>query len=133
MALSVPVVLFSHMVAELFGYTLPPSEVSRGSYRFWGTLIFVSGGMPFLTGAADRYRVSVAFIASVWCRLTGVSRPGIQAPAFDAGRCRARGTCRRHALALRGFIVDVWGMRLLSMSCGCAVRLAAVTRIAASF
>ncbi len=33
--LSVPVVVFSHMVAELFGYHLPDVPASSGSHRCW--------------------------------------------------------------------------------------------------
>nr|WP_082680655.1 copper-translocating P-type ATPase [Mycolicibacterium novocastrense] len=77
LVLSVPVVLFSHMVAELFGYTLPAIPGVQWIPPILGTLIFVYGGMPFLTGGWAELKsrrpgmmlligmaITVAFIAS---------------------------------------------------------------------
>ncbi|SDN02753.1 copper-translocating P-type ATPase [Allokutzneria albata] len=75
LALSVPVVFASHMVAELFGYHVP-------SWAAWippvlGTVVFAYGGWPFLSGAVAELRgrqpgmmtlvalaITVAFVAS---------------------------------------------------------------------
>ncbi|WP_158888571.1 copper-translocating P-type ATPase [Amycolatopsis anabasis] len=75
LALSVPTVAASHMVAELFGYHVP-------SWAGWvapvlGTVVFLYGGWPFLTGAVSELRgrqpgmmtlvalaIGVAFVAS---------------------------------------------------------------------
>jgi Cu2+-exporting ATPase len=73
--LAVPVVGFSHMFGELLGYTVPAgtSWVSP----VLGTVLFVYGGWPFLSGALGEVRarrpgmmllvalaISVAFVAS---------------------------------------------------------------------
>ncbi|GAB3488012.1 heavy metal translocating P-type ATPase [Amycolatopsis cihanbeyliensis] len=75
LGLSVPVVAGSHMVADLLGYHIPP-------WAGWvapvlGTVVFLYGGWPFLSGAVGELRqrqpgmmtlvalaISVAFIAS---------------------------------------------------------------------
>lgn len=75
-ALAIPVVLTSHMVAGWLGYTVP-------SPLTWippvlGTVVFVYGGWPFLSGAASELRsrlpgmmtlvalaITVAFLASM--------------------------------------------------------------------
>ncbi|MFB9902758.1 copper-translocating P-type ATPase [Allokutzneria oryzae] len=85
LALSVPVVAASHMVAELLGYHVP-------SWATWippvlGTVVFLYGGWPFLTGAVGELRarqpgmmtlvalaITVAFLASA---LTSLGVPGI--------------------------------------------------------
>lgn len=77
-ALSIPVIYFSHMVQELLGYSAPRFEGSALIPPVLGTLIFVYGGWPFLTGAIQEARarkpgmmlliglaISVAFGASV--------------------------------------------------------------------
>src|SRR3954447_21392487 len=76
LALSIPVVAFSGMFADLFGYTLP----ARTGWisPLFGIVVFLYGGVPFLRGAAHELRVrqpgmmlliglaiSVAFVASV--------------------------------------------------------------------
>ena len=80
--LAVPVVVSSAMVQEWFGYEL----TFRGADAIapvLGTVIFIFGGRPFLTGAADEIRaqpgmmlliavaISVAFTAS-WAATLGV-------------------------------------------------------------
>jgi Cu2+-exporting ATPase len=88
LALSVPVVVFSPMVGDLFGY-MPPS------WTAWippvlGTVVFAWGGAPFLTGAVSEIRarrpgmmlliglaITVAFVAGV------LSSLGIAGPALD--------------------------------------------------
>lgn len=77
LVLSVPVVAFSHMVAELLGYTLPHFPGATWIPPVLGTVIFLYGGMPFLTGGWAELRsrrpgmmlliamaISVAFVAS---------------------------------------------------------------------
>jgi Cu2+-exporting ATPase len=75
LVLSVPVVLYSRMFADLIGYGLP-----RGTgwvAPVFGTILFFYGGMPFLTGAVAEVRarqpgmmlliglaITVAFVAS---------------------------------------------------------------------
>jgi P-type Cu2+ transporter len=75
--LSVPVVLFSEMFADLLGYTRPDFPGSDLVSPVLGTAIFVYGGAPFLTGGWSELKrrqpgmmlliamaISVAFIAS---------------------------------------------------------------------
>lgn len=75
-ALTIPVIVLSHMVADWFGYEVP----ARWAWvpPVLGTVIFIYGGSPFLAGAVDEIRarrpgmmlligmaISVAFVASV--------------------------------------------------------------------
>ncbi|MEU2004598.1 copper-translocating P-type ATPase [Rhodococcus sp. NPDC019627] len=77
LALSIPVVIFSHMVADLLGYTMPEFPGVMWIAPVLGTVIFFYGGMPFLSGARSELQarqpgmmlligmaISVAFIAS---------------------------------------------------------------------
>jgi Cu2+-exporting ATPase len=76
LVLSVPVVAFSGMFADVIGYSLP----ARTGWisPLFGVVVFVYGGVPFLAGAAHELRVrqpgmmlliglaiSVAFVASL--------------------------------------------------------------------
>ncbi len=78
LALSIPVVFFSHMFQELLGYTAPHFPGSTWISPVLGTIIFIYGGWPFLTGAIQEARsrqpgmmlliglaILVAFAASV--------------------------------------------------------------------
>ena len=78
LALTIPVVYFSHMFQELLGYSAPDFYGSSSISPALGTLIFVYGGWPFLTGAVAEARsrqpgmmmliglaITVAFAASV--------------------------------------------------------------------
>ncbi|WP_371746806.1 copper-translocating P-type ATPase [Rhodococcus pyridinivorans] len=82
--LSVPVVAFSHMVAELLGYPLPDFPGAMWIPPVLGTVIFVYGGAPFLTGGWAELRsrrpgmmlliamaITVAFVAS-WVTTLGL-------------------------------------------------------------
>ncbi|MBM7460921.1 heavy metal translocating P-type ATPase [Rhodococcus coprophilus] len=84
LVLAIPVVLFSHMVAELLGYTMPDFPGAMWIPPVLGTAIFVYGGAPFLTGGWTELRsrrpgmmlliamaISVAFIAS-WITTLGL-------------------------------------------------------------
>jgi Cu2+-exporting ATPase len=75
--LSVPVIYFSEMVQEWFGYSAPTFPGSEWIAPVLGTVIFVYGGTPFLKGAAREIQdrqpgmmlligmaISVAFVAS---------------------------------------------------------------------
>ncbi|MFP5352958.1 MAG: copper-translocating P-type ATPase [Actinomycetota bacterium] len=77
LALSVPVVFFSHMFQELLGYNAPTFPGSTEIPWVLGTFIFIYGGGPFLQGAFQEIRskqpgmmlliglaISVAFAAS---------------------------------------------------------------------
>lgn len=77
LVLSLPVVVFSPMVAHLLGYPLPDNVAVKGLPPVLGTVIFFYGGMPFLTGGWAEVKsrrpgmmlligmaISVAFIAS---------------------------------------------------------------------
>ncbi|MGH2752272.1 MAG: copper-translocating P-type ATPase [Actinomycetota bacterium] len=77
LALTVPVVYFSDMFQMLLGYSAPTFPGSEWVAPVLGTIIFIYGGAPFLTGAIDEIRsrqpammlliglaISVAFIAS---------------------------------------------------------------------
>ena len=78
LVLSVPVVLYSHMVQEWFGYTAPQIPGHAWIAPVLGTAIFVYGGWPFLAGAVQESRdrqpgmmlligtaITVAFVASL--------------------------------------------------------------------
>jgi Cu2+-exporting ATPase len=75
--LTIPVVFYSTMVQEWFGYTAPSFPGSDWIAPVLGTLIFIYGGSPFLKGAVAEARdrqpgmmlligmaISVAFVAS---------------------------------------------------------------------
>jgi Cu2+-exporting ATPase len=78
LALTVPVVFFNHMFQELLGYTAPHFAGSTLISPVLGTVIFLYGGWPFITGAIAEARtrqpgmmlliglaISVAFGASL--------------------------------------------------------------------
>ena len=84
LALSVPVVVFSPMVAHLLGYPLPHFPGSTWIPPVLGTVIFVHGGTPFLRGGLRELRerapgmmllislaIMVAFLAS-WATTLGL-------------------------------------------------------------
>jgi P-type Cu2+ transporter len=77
LALSVPVIFWSEMVQEWFGYSAPTFPGSEWIAPVLGTAIFLYGGSPFLKGALQEARdrqpgmmlligmaISVAFLAS---------------------------------------------------------------------
>jgi len=77
LVLSIPVIYFSDMVQEWFGYTSPTFPGSEWIAPILGTTILVYGGTPFLRGAAREIQdrqpgmmlligmaISVAFVAS---------------------------------------------------------------------
>jgi P-type Cu2+ transporter len=78
LAMTVPVVFFSHMFQDLLGYTAPHFPGSTWISPGLGTAIFLYGGWPFLRGAVQEARarrpgmmlliglaIAVAFSASV--------------------------------------------------------------------
>ncbi|GAA3601383.1 heavy metal translocating P-type ATPase [Marihabitans asiaticum] len=84
LALAVPVVGFNEMFANLIGYGLPDGEGVRWIPPVLGTVMFVVGGRPFLTGGLSEARdrspgmmllialaLTVAFLAS-WGATLGV-------------------------------------------------------------
>jgi Cu2+-exporting ATPase len=77
LALTLPVVFYSDMIQEWFGYTAPTFPGSEWVAPILGTVIFVYGGSPFLKGAVQEARdrqpgmmlligmaITVAFLAS---------------------------------------------------------------------
>lgn len=82
--LSIPVVIFSPMVAHLLGYHLPAFPGSTWIPPVLGTIIFVYGGTPFLKGGWKELKsrqpgmmlliamaITVAFVAS-WVTTLGL-------------------------------------------------------------
>ncbi len=82
--LAVPVIGFSGLFSMLLGYTLPDNEWIRWISPLLGTVMYLWGGRPFLTGAVDEVRrrqpgmmlliglaITVAFLAS-WGASLGV-------------------------------------------------------------
>jgi Cu2+-exporting ATPase len=82
--LSVPVVVFSEMVADLLGYTPPQFPGAAWISPVLGTVVFLYGGRPFLVGGWSELRsrqpgmmllislaISVAFVAS-WVTTVGI-------------------------------------------------------------
>jgi Cu2+-exporting ATPase len=77
LALSLPVIFFSDMIQEWFGYSAPSFPGAEWVAPVVGTVIFVYGGSPFLKGAVQEARdrqpgmmlligmaITVAFVAS---------------------------------------------------------------------
>ena len=77
LALAIPVIGFNDMFADLIGYALPHGEWARWVSPVLGTVMYVWGGSPFLTGAVSEIRarkpgmmllialgITVAFVAS---------------------------------------------------------------------
>ena len=75
--IAVPVVVFSTMFAMLLGYDVPDFPGARWIPPLLGTIMYLFGGRPFLTGAVDEIRsrkpgmmlliglaITVAFLAS---------------------------------------------------------------------
>jgi P-type Cu2+ transporter len=56
LALAIPVIYFNHMFQELLGYSAPHFYGSLSISPLLGTVIFVYGGWPFLTGAVAEAR-----------------------------------------------------------------------------
>ena len=84
LVLTVPVVIFSEMFANLLGYLLPDFVGADWIPPVLGTVIFLYGGAPFLTGAWTELKkrppgmmlliamaITVAFIAS-WATTLGL-------------------------------------------------------------
>jgi P-type Cu2+ transporter len=78
LALTIPVIFFSEMIQEWFGYTAPEFPGSGWLSPVLGTVVFVYGGSPFLKGAVQEARdrqpgmmlligmaITVAFVASL--------------------------------------------------------------------
>lgn len=57
LALAIPTVLLSGMFASIVGYALPDAPGLRWVSPALGTVMFVVGGRPFLTGAVDELRL----------------------------------------------------------------------------
>ncbi len=77
LALTLPIVFFSPMIQEWFGFTAPSFPGSDWVAPVLGTIVFVYGGSPFLKGAVQEIRdrrpgmmlligmaITVAFLAS---------------------------------------------------------------------
>jgi Cu2+-exporting ATPase len=77
LALTVPVVLYSEMFQRILGYTAPTFPGSSWVSPVLGTVVFLYGGWPFVTGAVSEIRarqpgmmlliglaITVAFVAS---------------------------------------------------------------------
>jgi Cu2+-exporting ATPase len=82
LVLAVPVVAFSDMFATLLGYSLPDATWANAVSPLLGTVMYVWGGSPFLTGAVSELRsrkpgmmlliglaITVAFVASLGASL----------------------------------------------------------------
>ena len=78
LALTVPIVAYSHMIQMWLGFTAPVFPGSRWVAPVLGTVVFLYGGWPFLAGGLDELRrrrpgmmllialaITVAFVASV--------------------------------------------------------------------
>ncbi|EID56357.1 heavy metal translocating P-type ATPase [Saccharomonospora xinjiangensis] len=87
LALAVPTVLLSGMFADLLGYTLPDLPGLTWISPILGTVIYLWGGRPFLTGAINEIKarepgmmlligmaITVAFLAS-WGATSGLLSP----------------------------------------------------------
>ena len=90
LALTVPVVASSAMVADLLGYSLPDFPGASWIAPVLGTVVFFYGGWPFLTGGVSELRarqpgmmlliamaITVAYVASLATTLDRRLRPGL--------------------------------------------------------
>jgi Cu2+-exporting ATPase len=92
LALTVPVVVFSEMFADLLGYPVPDFSGASWVSPVLGTVVFLYGGQPFLTGA----------VAEVKAR-----RPGMMlliAMAITVAFAASWAT----TLSIGGFDLDFW-------------------------
>ncbi len=84
LVLAIPVAGFSMMFAQILGYTLPENVFVQWISPVLGTVMFVWGGKPFLTGGASELKarkpgmmllismaITVAFVAS-WASTLGL-------------------------------------------------------------
>ncbi|TLP90356.1 heavy metal translocating P-type ATPase, partial [Nesterenkonia salmonea] len=84
LALGLPVVGFNHMFADLLGYQLPDAAWVWWVSPILGTIVYIWGGQPFLSGAVSEIRarqpgmmlliglaITVAFVAS-WGATLGI-------------------------------------------------------------
>ena len=69
LALTIPILIWGHMLAELIGYSPPALPGAMWIAPIFGTAVFAYGGWPFVTGAIgelrDRLRRSI-IITSCW-------------------------------------------------------------------
>ena len=56
LVLAVPVIVFSEMFAMILGYELPDVAALAWVSPVLGTVMYVWGGKPFLTGGVDELR-----------------------------------------------------------------------------
>ncbi|WP_083713947.1 heavy metal translocating P-type ATPase [Brachybacterium sp. P6-10-X1] len=88
--IAVPVVVFSPMFAMLLGYTVPEFPGARWIAPVLGTVMYIWGGRPFLTGGVGEIRsrrpgmmllialgITVAFLAS-WGSTLGLLDPQLE-------------------------------------------------------
>lgn len=89
LGLAIPVVGFNETFAHLIGYQLPDTEWARWISPLLGTVIYLWGGRPFLTGAVSEIRsrkpgmmllialaITVAFVSS-WGASLNLLDPGL--------------------------------------------------------
>ncbi|WP_083284848.1 heavy metal translocating P-type ATPase [Corynebacterium sp. HMSC11D10] len=89
LVLAIPVVGFNSTFAHLIGYQLPDTEWARWISPLLGTVIYLWGGRPFLTGAVSEIRsrkpgmmllialaITVAFVSS-WGASLNLLDPGL--------------------------------------------------------
>ena len=117
LALAVPVVFFSEMFADLLGYMPPEFPGSTWIPPVLGTVIFLYGGQPFLTGGWGELKsrqpgmmlliamaISVAFVASWVTTLEHRRvRPGLLVGTRAADRDHAARALARDARTRRRF------------------------------
>ena len=78
LALTIPIVAYSHMIQMWFGFSAPTFPGSRWVAPVLGTIVFLYGGWPFLVGAVDEAKqrrpgmmlliglaITVAYVASL--------------------------------------------------------------------
>ena len=87
LALTIPTLIWGHMLPRLFGYVPPAFPGSRWIAPVFGTIVFLYGGAPFLQGAVRELRarlpgmmtlialaISVAFL---WSAAVTLGAPGM--------------------------------------------------------
>ena len=79
LVLAVPVIGFSGLFSMLLGYTLPDGRWVGWISPLLGTVMYVWGGRPFLTGAVDEVRVNGRV-------LTASDAPNLWNPMRDISR-----------------------------------------------
>src|SRR5690606_21242068 len=87
LALTIPTLIWGHMLPRLFGYTPPAFPGSGWIAPLFGTVVFLYGGAPFVRGAVRELRARLPgmmtlialaiMVAFVWSAAVTLGAPGM--------------------------------------------------------